>query len=381
MSRGAWALMPYLKDTFFSLSAGPYAPTWAAVLATAILGCATLGQMAHGRPGRVGLLASIAFLPVTLSFFIQTRLPFFSARFLLYAAPAFYLLAALGLARLRWIGMILCVGLVAAWAVAFPSIYAPFVGPEEDMRPLAQPLRALAQPGDGVVVGYIWQEGILRMLAPAAPLDYHLGWFAAETVEEQMPKLLAEHKRLWLVTYRAPLQHPQNPGGWWLEQHAARALVTENGYERIALYLAPCTMAQPAAQTVDFAEQIHLTYAPLSERGVAGQPISVALQWRVSTLPARGYAVYVHLYDQAGKLWAQSDGLPVNGLSPFAQFTANQLVMDCRAVLLPPETPSGRYTLQVGLYDVDTGKRLPVTGGAEVGADHCLIGQVDIVAR
>ena len=108
--------------------------------------------------------------------------------------------------------------------------------------------------------------------------------------------------------------------------------------------------------------------------------MSVALQWRVSTPPARGYVVYVHLYDQAGKLWAQSDGLPVNGLKPFAHFTANQPEMDCRAVLPPPETPPGRYTLQVGLYDADTGKRLPVTSGAEVGADHCVIGQVDLVA-
>ena len=126
-------------------------------------------QRVRGQSGHVGLLVTVAFLPVALSFFIQMRLPFFSARFLLYAAPALYLLAALGLAHLRRIGLVLCVGLGVAWAVALPSVYAPFVGPEEDMRPLAQPLRALAQPGDGVVVGYIWQEGILRMLAPAAP--------------------------------------------------------------------------------------------------------------------------------------------------------------------------------------------------------------------
>jgi mannosyltransferase len=381
MNRGALALLPYLRDTLFSLSAGPCASVWIGVLATAILGCAALWQMARGQPDRVGLLATVAFVPVVLSFFIQIRLPFFSARFLLYAAPALCLLAALGLTRLRRIGLVLCVGLVAVWAAAFPSVYAPFVGPEEDMRPLAQPLRALAQPGDGVVVGYIWQEGILRMLVPTVPLDYHLGWFTAETVEEQMSKLLAEHKRLWLVTYRAPLQHPQNPGGWWLEQHAARALVTENGYGRIVLYLAPCTMAQPDAQTVDFAEHISLTYAPLVERVVAGQPISVALQWSVSTPPTRGYAVYMHLYDQDGKLWAQSDGLPMNGLRPFAQFTANQPVKDCRAVLILPEMPPGRYALRVGLYDTETGKRLQVTSGAEAGADHCVIGQVDIVTK
>lgn len=391
--RGATLALPsYLKIVFFHLAAGPHTPDWGAGLALAILGIATacaggLRRQHYTRLSGPGgehspkdVLFSMFLFPLGAGFCVQRFIPFFAPRFFLYVTPAFYLLAASGVVRLRKAGLALALCLSVIWGLALPWAYTPFVGAEEDLRPLAQSLRDRVRPGDGIVVGYVWQEGILRMYAPSVSARYHLGWFDRETVGEQVEDLFAMHPRLWLVTYRVPCQHPSNPAGWWLEHHAARAMIAEYGYNRAVLYTPPCADTFSASQTITFEKGIELRYSPCTEQVTAGEPIPLALQWRVNAPLSPRYAVFVHLLDGANKLRAQSDGEPQNGLKPFPQFAVDELVMDCRAVLTPHDLPSGEYTLTVGLYHPETGERLQVLEGASQGADRCTIGVVTILS-
>lgn len=416
--RAALGLVGYLREVFLTFAAGPPAtdapgsPRLAAALAACMLGMAALAALwpdrHHGAqrsaggppadphtssmsvtaPGSAalagddrsaGLLLCLLLIPVILGFAVQTRFAFFYPRFLLYALPALLLLAALGLLRLRRIGVVLGVGLVTAWIVVAPTAYAPFAGPEEDIRPAVRVLRALARPGDAVVSSYIWQEGMMRMYAPGTGVSYHLGWFSKRDVEQQVRQLLDEHPRLWLVTYRSPLQHAQNRGGWWLEQHAPRAAVAESGAHRAVLYLAPC--AEDYSRSASFELGIHLAYRPVAEQVVAGDPFPLALQWRVEwALPKDApITVYVHLYDASGKLWAQSDGDAVNGLRPLTAMTPGQPVGDCRALLTAADVPPGRYRVMVGLYRLASGERLKLADGSEAGRDAVTLGEVEIL--
>ncbi|MDI7276904.1 MAG: glycosyltransferase family 39 protein, partial [Anaerolineae bacterium] len=372
-------LPAYLLDVGLALSAGPYASRWAAAAATLILGAGCLSALWRGTWRRVGLLTCATLLPVLLGCAAQRLVPFFSARFLLYVAPPLLLLGAFGLSRWRRAGPALCLALAVAWVPGLWEVSHPRPQPEEDLRPLARTLRSYALPGDGVVVGYIWHEGNLRMLAPGIPVRYYLGWFTPETVERQMQDLLAAHPRLWLVTYRSPLQHPQNPAGWWLEQHGARALVTESGHGRLVLYLAPGGRGC-GAMRAQFEDGIALAYSEVDAEVRTGQALLLPLCWRVEGPVSTSYSVFVHLYDQAGKLWAQNDGLPVNGLKPFPHLAPRELVADQRALWLAPELPPGHYALAVGLYDPSTGRRLKVVGGAAVGADAVTVGEVRALA-
>ncbi len=372
-------LLAYLRDVLATLGTAPGAAHWAAAVALPVLGVGVGAGWAKGNLRVASLLSSLALLPILFGFIAQSRLSFFGPRLLLYSVPLLCMAAALGLSRLRAGGLVLSAGLVAVWLVALPAAFAPAAAPQEDLRPLAAVLRAEMRPGDGVVVSYIWQEGILRMLAPAAPVTYHLGWFTKGKAPQQVGSLLEQHPRLWLVTYRAPLQHPQNPGGWWLEHHAARGMVTAWGNGRIVLYLAPPAEAGLGPRTAAFEDEIKLSYRPIDEKVAPGQPFVVPLSWTADVAPSAAYSVFVHLYDGAGKLWTQQDGAPVNGLKPFPRFASQEVVADYRVLSPPLETPAGEYTISAGVYNPATGQRLKLLGGA--GADSVVIGSIQVVPK
>jgi hypothetical protein len=79
------------------------------------------------------------------------------------------------------------------------------------------------------------------------------------------------------------------------------------------------------------------------------------------------YAVFIHLADDAGRVWAQSDSVPVNWTRPTTGWVPGEYVADTHALTLPDDLPPGEYRLWVGLYDPQTGNRVPVAGaGADV---------------
>jgi hypothetical protein len=65
---------------------------------------------------------------------------------------------------------------------------------------------------------------------------------------------------------------------------------------------------------------------------------------------------------------AQNDGTPGGGAAFTDTWTPGQTVSDHHGVLIPPEVPPGEYVLTVGMYQPQSGERLPVTiDGTPVG--------------
>ncbi len=77
-------------------------------------------------------------------------------------------------------------------------------------------------------------------------------------------------------------------------------------------------------------------------------------------MPADNYIVFVHVADAAGNPLAGADGPPVGGQYPTRAWTPGEWVTDQRPLSLPPGA-----TVQVGLYVLATGERLPVDSTAE----------------
>ena len=95
-----------------------------------------------------------------------------------------------------------------------------------------------------------------------------------------------------------------------------------------------------------------------------GSTLSVSLLWQAPQSMAQNYTVFVHLVDASGKRWSQHDGIPFGGIYPTNRWEAGEMVRDVHSLPLPPDLPSGRYLLRVGLYDTATQVRLqPATGG------------------
>ncbi len=94
----------------------------------------------------------------------------------------------------------------------------------------------------------------------------------------------------------------------------------------------------------------------------AGQPLSLTLYWQSLAPVAAEYDVFVHVLAGDGRIVAQADQQPLQGLAPTNLWQPGDVVRDPYQIELPPELPAGMYTLQTGMYLRETGARLPVVG-------------------
>ena len=111
---------------------------------------------------------------------------------------------------------------------------------------------------------------------------------------------------------------------------------------------------------VTFGENISLAGFDLPEGPwQSGDRLQVALYWQTVAPTQSEAKVFLHLYDAAGNLVAQSDGWPFHGTRPPYTWDAEKIVKDPRNLLLPGDLPSGDYALEVGLYSPHGSGRLP----------------------
>jgi hypothetical protein len=94
---------------------------------------------------------------------------------------------------------------------------------------------------------------------------------------------------------------------------------------------------------------------------VEGQASDITLYWQATATPQRDYTVFMHLLDDAGNLAAQADGPPAAGRYPTTLWGAGEIVIDWRPLPASPQVEK----MLVGLYDPDTGHRLPTAQFAD----------------
>jgi hypothetical protein len=107
-----------------------------------------------------------------------------------------------------------------------------------------------------------------------------------------------------------------------------------------------------------------LGYDLFAEPLPGGGRLRVQLYWQGQAELARSYTVFVQLLDPAGVLVAQHDGLPAEGAASTTSWVAGEVITDRHLVEFGVLAP-GVYRLVVGMYDSETGERLPVAGGPD----------------
>lgn len=113
-----------------------------------------------------------------------------------------------------------------------------------------------------------------------------------------------------------------------------------------------------------------------------GGRVAVSLTW-ASLAPTPGnYVVFVHLLDSEGVIVAQRDTYPGLGQFPTSFWQPGDAFTDCIVVPIPETVYRPDVAqVQVGLYDYDSGWRLPVQGAdGRVLGDAVTVGEVDIAA-
>ncbi len=102
----------------------------------------------------------------------------------------------------------------------------------------------------------------------------------------------------------------------------------------------------------------------------AGGSIPLTLYWQTRAVVGARYKVFTHVVGETWNastgnfLWGQQDNEPAEGTTPTTTWAPGAIITDRYAIPIPPNTPSGRYRLVVGLYGLIDGARLPVTDAA-----------------
>ncbi len=108
-----------------------------------------------------------------------------------------------------------------------------------------------------------------------------------------------------------------------------------------------------------FSDMIALIGHSVKGEARAGEPLILTLYWRALSAPPESYTVFVHLLDAQSALVSQADGLPLAGDYPTDRWVTGDLVIDDRVLQVPLDASEGRYHLDVGLYRLSDGSRLP----------------------
>lgn len=97
-------------------------------------------------------------------------------------------------------------------------------------------------------------------------------------------------------------------------------------------------------------------------RVTPGKALLLNLYWQPLVRPDADYAVFLHLLGADGETVARRDTLIRGGDYPMSRWRPGELVVDLADLPLPADLPAGRYRLELGVYRMDTMRRLAVPG-------------------
>jgi hypothetical protein len=103
-----------------------------------------------------------------------------------------------------------------------------------------------------------------------------------------------------------------------------------------------------------------------------GDTLDVLVYWQAVDKFDQDYTSFVQLIGPDGRLYGQVDHTPGDGQFPTTGWIPGEYIADASQVSLAADAPSGKYQVAVGMYDPNTGERLPITGDA-CQPDVCLL--------
>jgi hypothetical protein len=130
-------------------------------------------------------------------------------------------------------------------------------------------------------------------------------------------------------------------------------------------------------QQATLADHITLLGYDLAQTTQTGTPeLTVALYWQAGQRPSQSFTVFVQLLDAEGRRATGWDNPPCRGTCPTETWQAGEWVRDEYRLALGELSP-GVYTLHVGLYESNSGVRLPVLAPTGVVAgDHLILTEI-----
>ncbi len=382
------------------------------------------GRGPRGGPGDrrwTDVLFPLLYLlvPVLSMYLLSLRRPLYNPKLLLLATPGYFLLLGMGLVSLtRILGgllgqfkarvvsvagiappvMIVILFLGGVGYASWRPLKAYYLDPKysrDDYRGLAHYIGLLSKPEDAILLsapgqteifGYYYKGDLDRYPLPQQnPID-------EGATQADLQTIAAQHRRVWTVLWGEAQADPRRFIETWLNQHTYRTMSRWFGNVKLVLYSLPAVVSSASLEgepKANFGDQIQL----LAYRLEASQRVEIGdlflpsanpgdvlqgtFSWRALGQLDKSYAVFVHLVDQNDHVWGQHDSQPVGGAKPTTQWVPREVLTDRQGLSIPLNIPPGQYHIEVGLYDVHSGLRLPLLddNGNSIG-DRLLLGTV-----
>ena len=145
------------------------------------------------------------------------------------------------------------------------------------------------------------------------------------------------------------------------------------------------------ASTLDarFGPSIHLVGYSLPEMTVEpGDALELTLYWQTEIALDARYKVFTHLVGEqynastGNFLWGQQDNEPQGGMMPTTTWPPGVIIADHYSIQASPDAPSGLYRLEVGLYGLVNGVRLPVLDASDQPTgDSVTLAHVEVLVK
>jgi len=253
--------------------------------------------------------------------------------------------------------------------------------PQPEAWAAVEDLHALVQPGDYVITDYPIMAFRAGLFVPPDLTD--LGLRRIRAGEVTMADLLVDIERYQpsaVVMWREVFPEDLPEFVDWVDENYFLAHIYD--VERRIYVDLPPTPQHP--MHVDLGGQVTFLGYSAPERVRPGETLVLVLYWRAQQPMQVSYSVFNHLLDaagadsvSAGQLRAQRDGLPVGGRHPTTAWVPDDVVADLYEIAIPPDLPPGQYTLQSGMYELASLRRLPVAN--QPGEDAIRLGTILVV--
>jgi 4-amino-4-deoxy-L-arabinose transferase-like glycosyltransferase len=349
-------------------------------------------------------------VPIVVMYALSLRRPMYDPKFLLLSTPAFHLLLGQGavflalggraaVRRLRGQGngtnaIRAGSGLLAVAAVGFVTLtsYASlrqyYFNPgyaRDDYRGIARYIEALEHRRDAILINapgqietltYYYQGDLqLYPLPRQRPLD-------RKQTQADLEEMVAGRRHIYAVLWATDESDPERFVEGWLDQHAYKATDSWHGNVRLVIYAVP---VEPLGESVEYPLDVNLGnkvqlvgYNLPASQVLPGDILQLTLFWQAITPMGERYKVFTHVLDAHGHLVGQRDAEPGGGAKITTHWQEGEQIIDNYGLPILPGTPPGEYRIEIGMYGLDDGQRLPVIEDSEPVGDHVILQSVQI---
>jgi hypothetical protein len=249
-----------------------------------------------------------------------------------------------------------------------------------DYRGIAETIEAHPRTGDAIILNAPNQVEVFSYYydgeAPVYPLPPGLGANDPEAREETQ-QVVNSHERIFLVLWGQQERDPRDVVQGTLDKNAyvlGREWYGDVELVQYAVLGSPPTEPDTVID-VCFGDDIILHgYALSEEKLVAGEVLGVTLFWQTMAEITTRYKISVQLLRPNGSLASQHDSEPANGQAITTSWPTNTNVVDNHGLVIYPDLPTGKYTLNVIMYDINNpsveGRLMPTDCAGESLGDH-----------